>query len=1353
MADRLHQKLIADHQEWLGYVQPVGLVVSPSVMVNAGVIIDGNITDRQKEFLSLLSEVRTQSTAKWIAKDLRSIIKEYLGWEDQDFADIKDHRDELEKSLPELNTVLSPTWAVRGGESDWMMLIRVEDADADLDKPPIGSHGWNASINSRFERLLRETNIPIGLLCTNERIRLIYAPKGESSGHITFEFSQMALPAGRSILSAFTELFSAESLFSGDTQARLPSLLSKSREAQAEVSTQLSKQVLASLYELLRGFVATDSPSNRIITELARTSPDHLYEGLITTLMRLIFILYAEDRGLMPDHPVYQQHYSLSGLFVKLRDDKSVWPDTMDQRYGAWAQLLALFRLIHDGGSHGELHFVARKGTLFDPGRFPFLEGRYLGQDVQDQTDSDEKFERVNEGKIMGEILEAAPPPISHNKHVLNQIPLISDACVGKILDFLMVLKGERLSYRTLDVEQIGSVYEAIMGFRVELSSGRSIAVRSQTKTGASVIVDLERLLGIEGSKRTNELKSLTGRELTRKVSVKFRKASTVEDLIAVIDGVIDRDATPSAIGPETPILQPTDERRKSGSHYTPRSLTQPIVEEALRPILERLGDCPRPEDILSIKVLDPATGSGAFLVEVCRHLAEQLVKAWAIHGGSPEKLVDDDELLHARRIVAQRCLYGVDKNPMAVDLAKLSIWLVTLAQNHEFTFIDHALRHGDSLVGLARRQIELFHWKDNPKGPQASLHSQEIDKACRRVSELRQLIQQLGGEIPEEELQDLMDEMNHELRKVRQIADLIILAFFNGKKVTDRKEFLSEYANLIQHGDEESKRKIDDLTRELPFSSFHWELEFPEVFERENGGFDAVVGNPPFAGKNTIAGSYPPAYPHWLKAIHAESHGNADLAAHFFRRAFNLLRDKGTLGLIATNTISQGDTRSTGLQWICENGGEIYRAQRRFKWPGEAAVIVSVIHITNGEYDGNKILDDKRVELITAFLFYGGGHGNPETLKRNLRKSFVGSYVLGMGFTFDDLARNRGVASPISEMEGLIQNDPRNQEIIFPYIGGEEVNSSPVHSHHRYVINFHAWPLRREDLGILWVDANENQRKQWLQEGIVPRDYPDSVAEDWPELLRIVEEKVRPGRAHLTRNSIGRKRKKFWWQFGGHSSDLYDSLTGIDRILAISTTTSHIQFTFLIPNQVFSLNLAIISQSTYACFCALQSRIHEIWARFFGSTLEDRLCYTPTDCFETFPFPLDWETLPSLESAGEACYNFRADLMVHYNEGMTKTYNRFHHPEERSPDIIQLRRLHADMDRAVLDAYGWTDIPTDCEFLLDYEIDHETWGKKRKPYRYRWPDEIHDEVLSRLLALNAKYAEQERIEGRNKRK
>ena len=146
----------------------------------------------------------------------------------------------------------------------------------------------------------------------------------------------------------------------------------------------------------------------------------------------------------------------------------------------------------------------------------------------------------------------------------------------------------------------------------------------------------------------------------------------------------------------------------------------------------------------------------------------------------------------------------------------------------------------------------------------------------------------------------------------------------------------------------------------------------------------------------------------------------------------------------------------------------------------------------------------------------------------------------------------------------------------------------------------------------------------------------------------------------------------------------------------------------------------------------------HKIWARFFGSSL-DRLRYTPSDCFETFPFPEGWETRPELEAAGRAYYDFRAALMVANGEGMTRTTcNRFHDPDENDPRIAELRDLHAAMDRAVLNAHGWHAVPTDCDFLLDHEIDEAAWGRKKKPYRYRWPDPTRDEVLARLLALNA---------------
>ena len=194
-----------------------------------------------------------------------------------------------------------------------------------------------------------------------------------------------------------------------------------------------------------------------------------------------------------------------------------------------------------------------------------------------------------------------------------------------------------------------------------------------------------------------------------------------------------------------------------------------------------------------------------------------------------------------------------------------------------------------------------------------------------------------------------------------------------------------------------------------------------------------------------------------------------------------------------------------------------------------------------------------------------------------------------------------------------------------------------------------------------------------------------------------------------------------------------------------MSRVGQHGSATFLSDDMVYSDSLIVFPLDTRAAFCALQSRPHQIWARFFGSTLEDRLRYTPSDVFETFPFPVGWTTDPSLEAAGEAYYSFRADLMVNNNEGLTKTYNRFHDPDDRDPAIAQLRELHAKMDGAVLAAYGWSDLPEVCEFVPVNEVAGESQSAGRgKRYRYRWPDSMGNEVLARLVELNAERAEEE---------
>jgi type I restriction-modification system DNA methylase subunit len=213
------------------------------------------------------------------------------------------------------------------------------------------------------------------------------------------------------------------------------------------------------------------------------------------------------------------------------------------------------------------------------------------------------------------------------------------------------------------------------------------VAVKAQKKYGAPTAVDLEALLASPAKERAKALQDRADRKLTDTVKQALAEATTLEDLHAALLSVIDQAATPDLVPKGAMVLQASEERRRSGSHYTPRSLTEPIVRAALEPILAHLrggdGRPPRPAQILELKVLDPAMGSGAFLVEACRQLGDALVEAWHAFGELPAIPADEDEAIHARRLVAQRCLYGVDRNPVAVDLAKVSLWLATLAKDH----------------------------------------------------------------------------------------------------------------------------------------------------------------------------------------------------------------------------------------------------------------------------------------------------------------------------------------------------------------------------------------------------------------------------------------------------------------------------------------------------------------------------------------------------------------------------------------------------------------------------------------------------------------------------------------------
>ena len=498
------------------------------------------------------------------------------------------------------------------------------------------------------------------------------------------------------------------------------------------------------------------------------------------------------------------------------------------------------------------------------------------------------------------------------------------------------------------------------------------------------------------------------------------------------------------------------------------------------------------------------AMGSGAFLVQACRYLAERLVEAWEneeqahpgeflvtpeggfFRGAPTERLIPREaaeRLAVARRYVADRCLYGVDINPMAVEMAKLSLWLTTVDRTRPFTFLDHAFKCGDSLLGIASlEQLENFSLRPEA-GKQPSFATANLWRHVAVARDKRRQLEALPSDTPEQvaEKAALHREAEAETAKLRAASDVLLALELRGlpeRSYFQEREIAADHmmAHWAQGLDALQAHARDAIGARHPL---HWPLEFPEVIER--GGFDAFVGNPPFMGGKKISGPLGSDYREYLVThLAGDKKGNADLCAYFFLRACGLVRPGGMAGLLATNTIAQGDTREVGLEQLAERGFSIPRAVPSRPWPGTASLEVAHVWLHRGPWSGPFVLDEQAVRGITPFLTPPGQtQGKPYRLAVNADKSFHGSYVLGMGF----------VLAP-EEAAALIQKDPRNRDCLYPYLNGEDLNSRPDQSPSRWVINFHDWPLNRGAAGS-WYQADDKQRKEWLRVGVVPRIIP----------------------------------------------------------------------------------------------------------------------------------------------------------------------------------------------------------------------------------------------------------------------
>ena len=1030
-----------------------------------------------------------------------------------------------------------------------------------------------------------------------------------------------------------------------------------SLEEGSAIRGKLSDAVERGMRDLANGLLKR--PENSALRQAladGTLSEADLFAALLRFVYRMLFLLVVESRDLVYGadadgetaggtsfRTVYNRFYAVS----RLRDLVEARHLVDGRKADLWTRLFETFRLFETDDEARALGLAALDGELFGTGALDALAGTSLDNDT-----------------------------------LLNAL--------GRLFRF----KNERgdwvrVSYRSLNVEEFGSVYQGLLDLAPHVTPGN----------------DPEHPMGW-------------------------------------------------AFG-----FTASDERSKSGTHYTPDELVRPLVEHGLDPVIERaLDDAAEQhgienrqnvpempeadrlklaEAVLALKVCDPACGSGHFLLAAGRRLAWYLAR---LRTGEEFNLGAQRE---AFRDVATRCLYGVDVNPMAVELCKVALWLEAHQPGFPLSFLDHRIRTGNAVVGLARPE-ELD--EGIPDQAFKTLPGDDKDVAStlrkRNKGERKQRHQgvklqlALGDTVEDgvgklatqfRQLDDMEDDTLAGRQAKRQafeavqgaawlrwkrLADAAVAPFFQRKTLDTRG--LVPTDGMLRRAMNEANPQHQWLAATTGTAAekrvFHWFLEFPEVMDA--GGFDCILGNPPFLGGTIISTNFGTDTLNWLKTEFHPAGNRCDLSGYFFRRIFDLLKSRGTSALIATNTISQGDTREGGLDVIVSEGGSIPFAVRSMKWPGEATLDISLISVHKSKWNGPYYLDGYEVPNISSYLWGEEDSTGPHRLSSNAELSFNGSYVHGLGFVLDP-----------TEALSMISADPTSSEVVKPYIIGDDINSRPDTSPSRWVIDF--------------------------------RDRTESEARNFPAPYAHAELEVKPIRQKTRKDGSYKLRKPLpqrWWQHADKRPALYKAISSLSEVVTCSIVSKHMAFVMTGTGKVFSHRNQVFVFSSYREFAVLQSTIHEVWARRYSSTLETRLNYAASDCFETFPLPGS-SSEGSSGMLGERYHADRAELMLDLDLGLTKLYNFFHTPDltpsgvasayakKDRPEvdtlaayparIEALRQLHRQMDEAVARAYGWGDLDLGHGF---HDVD---FLPEKDRVRYTISPEARREVLKRLLLLN----------------
>ena len=1303
----------SQHIEWLGLIEKRGPFLAVDVLDDAfpqdlesvDTLRRQRVRGAYEEWTEAVENDDPQQEElhrEWI----RLILSELLEYQPEVLKSGNEIPESLLYKEPTSGTVVRPDYALCGADKAHL-LIACYPPHTDLDAPLAGE-SWAASPIERMTNLCRATQVRVGMVTNGELWSIVSTP---SDGGTSIGTWHARLWQHEPItLRAFVSLPGVRRFF-GQPEGSLEALFAKSLENQDGVTETLGEQVRRAVEVLVQALDRADIDRDR--TLLQSVSPARLYEAGLTVMMRLVVLLCAEERKLLLlGDPIYDQNYAASTLRSKLLEEKQLFgEEVLERRFDAWSRLLALFRAVYGGIEHEGLRLPPLGGSLFDPDRFPFLEGRQEGSTWTEAS--------------------AEPLPIDNRTVLL-------------LLDALQVLEqkagAQLLTYEALDVEQIGHVYEGLLERTVTRVPEVTLGLIGSKKSVNPVIslAEIEKLSKEGPAKLLAQLKELTGRSesaIRNALQKQMDEATYVRLLVACgNNAALAQQVRPYASLLRTdiwgdPIVYPAGafivalaaDRRATSSHYTPRSLTEPIVQHTLETLVysgpadgkpESEWQLKSPAEILDLKVCDMAMGSAAFLVQTARYLGERLVESWdrqekrngfiSIDGtvlaepGAAELMPKDkaERILLARRLIASRCLYGVDLNPMAVELAKVSLWLVTLMKNRPFGFLDHALKCGDSLLGVSSIQ-QIEHFSLRPGQRQVTFATANlfryVDEATTKRRALEDLPSSDHSQI--ETKNRLHTEAEAATAKVKAIADCLIafeLRGLDGNAYEEQRIAEAEKLQLLMKRDTDASLTsqtptIDQLSAHAREQlggrrPFHWSVEFPEVFAR--GGFDAFAGNPPFLGGKRISIEHDAIYERNLKRAFATK-GAADICCYFFRRSFDFLRrEMGTLGLLATNSITEGDSPTVGLEPIVDVGGSIYRARPSFEWPGQAGVFVAQIHIFKGKYSGVRVLEDRPVQFISCKLA-DESDADRHKLKGKLCFCSAGRQLYGQGFIIDGLLADK-----------LRSLDARNAKVIKPYFNSDIFNNT-----------FDFRP-------VLWgIDFGEMEEEAARQ-----------FAAPFEHLVQF----VKPIRDKLTKQV----HEDRFWLYWDKRPAFFAEASKKKRILVCGRHTAHLSFAFCDVSWVLTEALQLFCTDSFADFGLLQSSIHDAWARKYSSTIGEGLRYSSSDAFDTFAIPYDHSVVHQI---AQSYYEARQAVMLSRQQGLTDTYNRFHDRGEQSADIARLRALHEELDQAVAAAYGWSDL----------DLSHGFYATKHGE-RYTLSESARRTVLARLLALNHQRYEEE---------